>query len=413
MQRYSQIALYLFLISIISGWLDSSQIKAQNEVGNRECLETFETFAYASYPQNPRVIEPSSHSSWYKVASLPSQINQDFPIFNQVRVTRMTDDSEEVWITGNGVGFAVYDVNHQEWKLIPRTVFSTDYVVGQLFVANDGAIWGQNIPTGQHVNPEFQEIPLLSRFNETTTRFEIPADTMHGSVLPQRASSIPQFAGSTIPHILVDNDGLFWLIVSNDGIYKFDPVLETYERQSGLDFSVSQAALSTDGSLYLWSPNTQIPPSASFRERLTLPSDSIWHFSLEARSFALIDLPDRDWPIFNGMLVAQSGQLWLGAIGFRDLDHTWHLIHPNIDEYLDNAGNYKWGPPRLITESSDGRLWYVRDTDGAGEGTAWYDPQLGEGCLIMHHAANIVEDANQQLWMVANGHLYRHSLNSQ
>lgn len=380
---------------------------------NLECLETFETFAYGNYSQNPRVIEPSPNSSWHRVASLPPQINQDFPIFNQVSATRVINNQEEVWITGNGVGFAVYNINRQEWDLIPRTVYSTDYVVSQLFVANNGDIWGQNIPIPQQEDPEYGEIPLLSRFNETANRFEIPVVTVQASVLPQRGYFFPQSTYSNIPQVVIDNSGIFWIIVSNDGIYQFDPVTETYEKQASLDFSVSQATLSADDSLYLWSSSTQIPQSATFRERLTLPPNSVWHYSLESRSFTLIDLPDRDWPIFNGMLVNQSGQLWLGAIGFRDLDYTWHLIHPNTDEYLDNAGNYRWGPPRLLTESSDGRLWYVRYTDGGGDGTAWYDPQTGEGCLIMHHAANIVEDSNQQLWMVANGNLYRYSLNSQ
>jgi len=411
MQRYSQIVLYLFLISIISGWLGLSMVKAQNEMNNLECLETFETFAYGNYSQNPRVIEPSSNSSWHRVASLPPQINRDFPIFNQVSTTRMIENREEIWITGSGVGFAVYNLNQQEWDLIPRTVYSTDYVVGQLFVANNGDIWGQNIPIAQQDDPEFEEIPLLSQLNETANRFEIPVDTMQASVLPQQVYNFPQSNGSTIPHIIVDNSGIFWIIVSNDGIYQFNPVTETYEKQASLDFSVSQATSSADDSLYLWSSNTQIPQSATLRERLTLPSNSVWNYSLDSRSLELIDLPDRDWPMFDGMLVNQSGQLWLGAIGFRDLDYTWYLVHPNTDEYLDNAGNYRWGPPRLLTESSDGRLWYVRYTDSSGDGTAWYNPQSGDGCLIMNLATNIVEDSNQQLWMVANGNLYRYSLN--
>lgn len=410
MQRYNQIVVYLFLISVISGWFGLSTVKAQDEMDNLECLETFETFAYGSYSQNPRVIEPSANSSWHRVVSLPSLINQDFPIFNQVSVTRRVDGYEEVWITGNGVDFAVYDLHRQEWVLISHNVFSTDYVVGKLFVGNDGAIWGQNIPIAQQGNREAQDIPLLSRFNEITDRFEVPENTIRGSVHPQR---VDQFLQSTLPDVIADNNGIFWIIISNDGIYQFNPVTETYEKQVNLEFSVNQVAVSEDGDFYFLSLNTPIQQSATFRERLTLPPNSIWHYSLESRSFTLIDLPDSDWPKFNGMLVNHSGQLWLGAIGFRDLDYTWYLVHPNTDEYLDNAGNYRWGPPRLLTESSDGRLWYVRYTDGSGDGTAWYNPQSGDGCLIMNLATNIVEDSNQQLWMVANGNLYRYSLNSQ
>lgn len=415
MQPYSQIVLYVILISIISGELGISSIMAENEISNRECLESFETFAYTDYQvtENRKITYPLSHSLWQRVVSLPPQIDQDFPIFNQVSVTRVIDDNEEVWIIGNGVGFAVYDVNQQEWDLISRTVFSTDYVVGKLFIANDGTVWGQNIPIAQQGNPEFQEIPLLSRFNEATNRFEIPEDMIRSFVLPQRGYYFPQSATSTIPHIHIDNTGIFWIIVSNDGIYQFDPVIETYEKQASLNFSVGQAALSTDGSLYLWTPNSQIQPSTTFRERLTLSEDSIWHFSSESRNLVLVDLPDEDWPVFHGLLVNQSGQLWLGSIGYRDLDDTWHLIHPYTEDFLNNAGNYRWGSPILVTESSDGRLWYVRYTDGGGDGTAWYDPQSGDGCLIVDQATNIVEDANQQLWMIANGNLYRHLLHSQ
>jgi hypothetical protein len=45
-----------------------------------------------------------------------------------------------------------------------------------------------------------------------------------------------------------------------------------------------------------------------------------------------------------------------------------------------------------------------------GEGTAWYDPEAGKGCLFTNLASYIVEDANKQLWMVADGKLYRYPL---
>jgi hypothetical protein len=52
----------------------------------------------------------------------------------------------------------------------------------------------------------------------------------------------------------------------------------------------------------------------------------------------------------------------------------------------------------------------VEDLAGAGDmftGTAWYNPETGEGCMFTSFSARITEDDQQQLWMFAGGKLYR------
>jgi hypothetical protein len=88
------------------------------------------------------------------------------------------------------------------------------------------------------------------------------------------------------------------------------------------------------------------------------------------------------------------------------LDGSWHLIHPYPEQAFDHAGDYLWVPPSLLMESSDGKLWYNRYMDGQGDGTAWYDPKTGEGCLFADYPSTLIEDSKQQLWMAAGGKLY-------
>ena len=124
-------------------------------------------------------------------------------------------------------------------------------------------------------------------------------------------------------------------------------------------------------------------------------------------------MPDEEWPAFNGLMVDDVGRLRLGSIGYLDTQQNWKLLHPDPEEYFRNRVSYVWAPAALMLESSDGILWFGKylDTGGQGEGTAWYDPETNEGCLFTNIPATVIEDENRQLWLVADGGLYRYSLN--
>jgi hypothetical protein len=138
----------------------------------------------------------------------------------------------------------------------------------------------------------------------------------------------------------------------------------------------------------------------------------LYQFVPKSNEIVLIDIPDGTWPIFTGMLVDHRDRLWLGAIGYREPNSEWKLIHPDPQEYFRHAGDIYWAPPSLMLESSNGILWYKKFLDDTrASGTAWYDPQTGDGCMFTNLAVNIIEDSEQQLWLVADGKLYKAPLN--
>ena len=45
------------------------------------------------------------------------------------------------------------------------------------------------------------------------------------------------------------------------------------------------------------------------------------------------------------------------------------------------------------------------------EGTAWYDPETGEGCMFTNIHGTIIEDDEQVLWMLLDEKLYKVDIN--
>ena len=71
------------------------------------------------------------------------------------------------------------------------------------------------------------------------------------------------------------------------------------------------------------------------------------------------------------------------------------------------------GTPEIMLESSNGVLWFDRFTDNSQvDGTAWYNPETGQGCMFTNLVSTIAEDANHTLWFVARERLYKLSLGS-
>lgn len=162
-------------------------------------------------------------------------------------------------------------------------------------------------------------------------------------------------------------------------------------------------ALAPDGSIY-------------FRDSYySAAEDFLFQFFPETGEIIALDVPRDPWGFSGGMLVDHKGRLHIGAMGYMEIDGGLHLLHHDALRAWENRSEFLyWSLPTLIFESSNGLLWYAEDHDmsGVGEGTAWYDPEIGKGCLFTNLASYVVEDANKQLWMVADGKLYRYPLDS-
>jgi hypothetical protein len=107
----------------------------------------------------------------------------------------------------------------------------------------------------------------------------------------------------------------------------------------------------------------------------------------------------------------------MGVMGWRTALGKWVKFNPYMNEYMlmnEIQGLSRFYlPPRIVYESSDGRLWFILDRTEEWKtlrsGIAWYDPNTNEGCWFTTDGFNIVEDDNDQLWILTGKDLYSYS----
>ncbi len=375
-------------------------------VTNENCIKPFHEFAYLPDQTARPIPEILPDHPWEVEATIPvsDNIKYRFPDI-QIKLGRTKNGKEEIWLfkspfdswtgTVNREGaFIIYRPQSQTWIEISALVENTNLIVQNLFITSDGTIWGQIGVDQPHSNPI--QVPVLSRFNESTQRFEaadgglnIPI-TLNSELLSQPLN------------IVLDKQDVFWIFGPSNGIYRYNPKTQTTERQT--DFPNTEmyrlsTALASDGSIY-------------FQDKsLTETEKFLFQFIPDTKEVVTLGISTKPWESSSGMLVDHKGRLWLGSMGYMETDGNWHLIDPDPKSTFEHTSPY-WYPPTLIFESSDGMLWYTEyhDMGLLGEGTAWYDPEADNGCLFTNMASHIIEDAEKQLWMVANGKLYRYAL---
>ena len=216
--------------------------------------------------------------------------------------------------------------------------------------------------------------------------------------------------------VLMDDQGIVWIMPADGGLYRYDPATQITEKAFNFPYDdFGNLVFAPDGSLYFWTYDNERSDVTKFG-RMTGQGAALIQYFPDTGVIIPVDLPDEDWPYFSGMLFDHMGRLWLGANGYRDLDGMWRLLNPypevTFKVYDEGSVNELWGSPQLIFESSDGVLWFQKYTDSGpwAEGTAWYNPATGEGCLFTNRPANIIEDDQRQLWMVVDGVLYKYTL---
>lgn len=413
--RFSPILL-IEIVMLFLGSCNSHLVIGTDAISNA-CINSFQEFAYSGsdIDQTREISTILPPYPWQVEAVLPTYDTRGYSLLSvDTEVTRSINGSQEVWIvehlSASEVGnsnknvFMVYQTESHDWKTISADIQDSGFIVGNLFVTSDGSLWGQTVwDTTLRKQPAFKKIPVLSKFNENTQRFEFAEGVLE---IPWVLSSYNFFPW---PQILVDND-TFWFFVRNDGLYWYDPSSqETEKRANLLNSDVTQAALSTDGSIYFEIYSEKIYSEESF---FRLSDGMLFQFFPETDEIIPMNIPDGKWPIFTGMLVDIRDRLWLGATGYQEQNGEWKLIYPNPQNFFEHAGDIYWAPPTLILASSNGILWYKKFLDDTrANGTAWYDPQTGKGCMFTNLAVNVIEDSEQQLWLVAGGKLYKNKIN--
>ncbi len=402
----------------------SSQVE-ENTSPNRNCIKPFREFAYTVWDLRDEVddVQVMLPPPWKIEATIPMPQIEGYyaPHINDVVLARSTNEGQEIWIAqkmlsaspspGSETIFTIYQPTSQSWKNVPANIDNTDYYVSDLFVTRDGSIWGSTTGEYNHGDPvPTDKVPVLSKFNESTQRFEFAPGVLDIiPTLPDDPKSGWFLYFDKIDIVLDGKQDIFWIFSEKDGIYRYDPATQVTQKWLDLpDLHVTSLALSSDGNIFV----------EDFRwERMTEPyfhlyEGSLFQFFPDTRELVPLEMPDEPWPVFSGWLVTQTGRLWMGTIGYWDLSGSWHLLHPSTEEFFKHAGDQAWATPHLMLESSDGLLWYRKSLDmgPSREGTAWYNPETGKGCMFTNLAVDVIEDSEHQLWLAAEGNLYRYPL---
>lgn len=390
---------------------------------NKGCLKPFQEFAYTLWDLgDDQVALPPP--PWRIEASIPVKQVEGYsaPDIIGVVLARSSNGGQEVWIKQEMLSsaptpgiksmFTIYQSASRSWRNVSANIEDTEYYVSDLFVTKDGSVWGSTTREYHDGEPvPVESVPVLSKFDERTQRFEFAPGVLEVSLKgpdDPKSAWYPYFAGIDI--VLDTKRDFFWIFSEEDGIYRYEPNTRTTQKWLGLpDLKVfSRPVLSPDGSIFV----------EDFRlERMEEPyfhlyEGSLFQFFPDTREFVQLEMPDDPWPSFSGWLVTQTGRLWLGAVGYREPDGSWYLLHPDPAEYFKHAGDQAWSPPYLMLESSNGLLWYQKflDMGPRYEGTAWYNPETGEGCMFTNSAVWVIEGPEQQLWLAANANLYKYDL---
>jgi len=377
------------------------------------CIASFQDFAFKDqYAEHYSKFFPDH--PWVAVTDIPIPKNSFSSL--PIMIDRDTPAGTEIWIGNSHLSpdeemniFVVYNTQSGRLSTIPQRIADTNWVVDQLFVSHDGQVWGSLVLDGsifdvKEVEQVWDKVktearPFLSTFNEETQRFEL-------------VEGLEIFPYKTVVVYLLDSQDNFWIEIKGEGLYRYAAGADKIEKQIDLpadSFSFYSVNLAPDGSLYLLGKMTD--------GKFTMDEVSIFHYLPETQELLTMQLPQEPWRIFGGMIVDHKNRIWLGTGGYLDADENWHWVHPDPQAYIDthmNTDPWSWVyPPTVITETSDGVLWYANFIDdGRGnDGTAWYDPETGEGCVITSEVSNVVEDSQQRLWLVADKKLYMYDRN--
>lgn len=395
--RWGYVTLLLVLLAL--SWL-LLQFSEHKRVTS---MLAFEQFAYSGDLLKGSDVGPIFPSApWQDIAQIPGEesslikgpgllpYSQTFP-YVRIKLARSIGAETEIWVRHYWPdhSFMVYHVESESWRHYPPNVEGYDVNVDDLFVTSDGTVWGQTLFVE---NTDLA--PILSKFDESSGTFVSATEDL---VVPL---SLDDDLQPRQPHIVLDSEDTFWILIAGDGIYRFDTQSPTLTAEVTFQLNgIISFAIAPDDRIFV----------QTFSDTAGM---QFFQLDVTQQELSLIEGPEDDWSYSIGFLVDRVGRLQVGSIGFRDVDGTWKLMHPDALEATRHERIPQWLPPQLVFESSDEILWYTEyyDMDLNGEGLAWYDRDTNQGELVTNLATFIVEDAIGRLWIVADGKLYSRSL---
>ena len=112
------------------------------------------------------------------------------------------------------------------------------------------------------------------------------------------------------------------------------------------------------------------------------------------------------------LYIDKYNHLWVDDRGWLENTSSenpaWHRVIRSplfINLYFDGVGNYYWDRPKTMYQSTNEVFWFSADV-----GVIKLDPKNGDWCLLTTYSSPVVEDDSQNLWIVADGQLYKNHI---
>lgn len=404
--------LFFVLIIFLAACSAGNEQAKSPAAETQECIGDVEDFIYQlptglfyNIPDDIEGVLPKP--SWEFVLEIPADSMDSYAY---IETTREKDGKQEIWILTDA-HYIVYQPELDEHFVVSKHPQNTSDIeqsalkVEQLVLAKDSRLWGRNTIDGS-LNG-LRQAPLFSFYNEEKKQFELI-----DSEFQFKADLLQDWISCASYHergLLVVNDfnDHFWVFHPTDGLFIFDPVAQTINEFHELDnLRLCNAAITPDGTALL----QKVEKWSSWR----LDEGEILKFDPNTKTLETVDRPFLPWPDYGKMVASNDGSIYLGIHGYYTTNGNWHLMNPHPVAYIDlgkSSVTFNWQQPDLMSQSSNGYLWFsniVHDSLGQS-GTAWLDPETGEGCWFTSYGGKVVEDSQGTYWIVVDGKLYKNS----
>lgn len=357
-----------------------------NQPSNVDCHgRSFADFAYGDAWAIDSDLKPDD--AWEMVSEIPSDIIETVERPERGLLRLLFANRNHLWLGSLENRFLRspvlfrFNLDTNQWESLPIFTANGFDRIFNVFQDDQNQVWGVTD------NPE----AILAPFDEETRTFV----------------GIQHLAMDNPPEtspLVVTAEGDFWIFTDSGAIYRYSYREDslTIELQSvRLPLSPIQAVHHPDGYFV-------IRMSTGLMGNGRITDEELTSFHIDQQTLIPLGIPD-EWPRFLYMAFDADDTLWLGTTGYLSVTGDWHLIHPDPEDYFSKYYYQGAQPPHLNLISSDGRLWFDKyaDMGEAYEGTAWYDPKTGEGCMFTTYPSHVVERPDGNLWILIDGALYK------
>ena len=350
-------------------------------------------------------------SPWLEIARLP-EFPQGVQGNYDIELLRLRGGYSEIWIkscsvstddgnifTPRNCGYAIFRTDTENLETVFTQIDESFHPFPKhTFLSADGAIWGI-----RSFNFIASGVPVLVYFDEVTQKF-IEVRDLDNFLLGDNVPRIDSFS--------LEESGVLW-IAGGQYLYSFNPSTrkaQAYKILKDEDPSyLTHATISPSGLMYLSidGKNEVIRFSTEIGRvldtiKIEMPIDQVnskYSSSEENLEYFRV----------RSSFMGQNGRLWIHNYGWMESDGTWHMLlsrFPGFFVNLSDEMGYGWAIPEIVLEDSAGHLWFRSNSVGLVQ----FTPEKGEWCWFTTYQSNIVEDADHNLWMIADGKLYKYPL---